>query len=1215
MDKNPRISQTENNQNQQEQTSQNLTINPPRYTLIPQRYSPQPKQIQNPNTPVQPPHDETPTRTTTSDIPESSNARNIQSTPRFSFYPEQIIENGVKNCQNSILGKIITEKPIHVSSIQNGLESIWGSPAGLRIQEIQGKILQFFMDNSFDQERILQVAINVHQPITSGIHEGNPTDGTCWMDFRYEKLPQFCFNCGLVGHAANLCRHKALAEDTLAPLGPWIRSTQPCEQGWPTAMKLLTWNCQGLGNPEIKRALKKLIANHHPDIIFLMENKMDKNQQIFRDKFAASYSLKTIDCISKGNKGKSGVESNRSLWETQGDKPRRYEQVWTTDENHSKIVKEAWTNAKGTAPHKLKVTLESLHRWGGKWFGIILRRIKTLQEDLMKLNEQNGQENQDEQIKSTKQELDELLECEEMWWAQRSRALWLQHGDKNTNQETHQTSEAVEVVKGKINEEIHNLLNEKFTRDEVLQAIKDMKPLAAPGPDGLPTLFYHNYWDILGKEISDLSLNVLNNNGDPTPLNNTHICLIPKCNNPSSPNDFRPISICNVTLKIITKTLTNRIKLVLPDVISYNQGAFIDGRLITDNTLMASDIFHYLKHTNRKNGYVGIKTDMVKAYDRVEWSFLEATLNSMGFPHPMTQTIMNNKIGAETKQDIKQILPNNVVDHIAKYLAMLTLGGRSKNHMFNFIMEKVWKKLKGWKEKNLSFAGRSTLIKVVAQAIPTYLMSSFLIPKGICEQMEKMICHFWWGSSTDSRKIHWVKWANVCKHKKEGGIGFRNFRAFNEALLAKQGWRLITNPNSLVAQMLKAKYHPKTVGKGDNIHIWEDNWIHQKGNSNTWSQKPATEYMMVKDIMNREAQGWNEQVIKEIFIPQEAEKILQIPIIDRSQPDTNTWANTRDGNYTVKTGYQAIIDWEKDNQQDRASSSTTNNEHWNMLWKLKVPPKQSHLIWRILNKALPVKQVWLDSPLTINLHYNKITSIEDWIIYMFHHIDLKGMEMVTTVLYNMWFARNQKVFQDKNLPPHEFNNRANLQLRDYQNFNIANSPIHRPNATSRSSHNNSWSPPPRGSLKINVDAHSSGDGHWYSGLILRREDGSTVGAVTCSHKGSEDSSLGEALGLNDGLDWLEREKITEVVIEMDNQVIVNAVKKRASVRKAWGVVVSRCGNFLSTNPNSTITWVTRSRNRVAHELAKWAEQQPDKIWPNSFPCCITTHILKDMALL
>jgi hypothetical protein len=72
----------------------------------------------------------------------------------------------------------------------------------------------------------IKVAINVHQPIPTGIHVGNLTDGTCWIDFRYEKLPQVCFNCGLVGHAMNLCRNEALKDDTLAPLGPWIRSTQ-----------------------------------------------------------------------------------------------------------------------------------------------------------------------------------------------------------------------------------------------------------------------------------------------------------------------------------------------------------------------------------------------------------------------------------------------------------------------------------------------------------------------------------------------------------------------------------------------------------------------------------------------------------------------------------------------------------------------------------------------------------------------------------------------------------------------------------------------------------------------------------------------------------------------------------------------------------------------------------------------------------------------------
>jgi hypothetical protein len=72
----------------------------------------------------------------------------------------------------------------------------------------------------------VKVAINVHQPIPSGIHVGNPTDGTYWVDFRYEKLPQMCFKCGLVGHADNLCRNRALEADTLAPLGPWIRSSQ-----------------------------------------------------------------------------------------------------------------------------------------------------------------------------------------------------------------------------------------------------------------------------------------------------------------------------------------------------------------------------------------------------------------------------------------------------------------------------------------------------------------------------------------------------------------------------------------------------------------------------------------------------------------------------------------------------------------------------------------------------------------------------------------------------------------------------------------------------------------------------------------------------------------------------------------------------------------------------------------------------------------------------
>jgi hypothetical protein len=288
--------------------------------------------------------------------------------------------------------------------------------------------------------------------------------------------------------------------------------------------------------------------------------------------------------------------------------------------------------------------------------------------------------------KKKEKELDDLLESEELWWGQRSRALWQQSGDKNTKyfhmkanmrrrknkieaikdqqgqiqydkdqieqvfidhfqalftkQTTHNIEETVAVVKNRINEDMFQILNDQFTKEEVGQAIRDMKALAAPGPDGLPAMFFHNYWDIIGNDITNMALDILNNNGDPTSLNSTHICLIPKIPNPATPSDYRPISLCNVTLKIITKTLANRIKQILPNLISPNQSAFIQGRLITDNTIIAYDIFNYLAHTNRKIGYVGIKTDMAKAYDRMEWVFIEATLTSMGFPKAMIQTIM-----------------------------------------------------------------------------------------------------------------------------------------------------------------------------------------------------------------------------------------------------------------------------------------------------------------------------------------------------------------------------------------------------------------------------------------------------------------------------------------------------------------------------------------------------------------------------------------------
>lgn len=108
----------------------------------------------------------------------------------------------------------------------------------------------------------------------------------------------------------------------------------------------------------------------------------------------------------------------------------------------------------------------------------------------------------------------------------------------------------------------------------------------------------------------------------------------------------------------------------------------------------------------------------------------------------------------------------------------------------------------------MSKAGKAVLLKNVAQAVPSYAMSSFLLPKSLCAELEIMMNSFWWGSKNNGRKgIKWLSWTNMSMTKSMGGLGFRDLYGFNIALLGKQCWNLIDNPDSLVARVFKAQYY------------------------------------------------------------------------------------------------------------------------------------------------------------------------------------------------------------------------------------------------------------------------------------------------------------------------------------------------------------------------------------------------------------------------
>lgn len=146
-----------------------------------------------------------------------------------------------------------------------------------------------------------------------------------------------------------------------------------------------------------------------------------------------------------------------------------------------------------------------------------------------------------------------------------------------------------------------------------------MHPNKALGSNGMSPLFFQHHWHIIGQSITKALLSTLNTGQMPQVLNHTFITLISKKNHLAIIADYRPISLCNVLYKLISKVLANRLKVLLLCLISKSQNAFVPRRLITDNILVAYDVIHFLKRKSKGNqGFMSLKFDMSKAYDRVE---------------------------------------------------------------------------------------------------------------------------------------------------------------------------------------------------------------------------------------------------------------------------------------------------------------------------------------------------------------------------------------------------------------------------------------------------------------------------------------------------------------------------------------------------------------------------------------------------------------------
>ncbi|CAL9002074.1 unnamed protein product [Prunus brigantina] len=760
-------------------------------------------------------------------------------------------------------------------------------------------------------------------------------------------------------------------------------------------------------------------------------------------------------------------------------------------------------------------------------------------------------------------------------------------------------------------------------------------------------------------------------------------------------------------IKIASKVLANRMKIILPSLISPSQSAFVSGRLISDNSILAAEIIHCLRSRRRgKKGFLALKLDMSKAYDRIEWPFLEEMMKKLGFAEQWVRLIMTC-VTTVTYSFLVHGSPCGYLtpsrglrqgDPLSPYLFILCAQGFSSflthaerdgrlkgvsicrgapsiNHLlfaddcYLFARANVGdcgtiKEALSWYEwvsgqqvnlqksaicfsKNVQHHDQLVLAASLGVSCVEHYDKYLGLPMVVGRNKD-----FWWNGNNGDRKIHWLAWDKLCQPKDLGGLGFRDLYAFNLAMLAKQGWRLIQYPDSLIARVLRAKYFPDKsfldvpvsdnssyvwksicaarkillqgsrwqVGSGAEIDIWKDPWLPRPSTFRVISPKPTgCAVTKVTELILDHPRRWNISLLSNLLYPPDVDVIRTLPLSFHHRVDALIWHFDTKGHFTVKSAYKVartVLD-----PKPVASSSTGNgfSNGWTALWKAKIPSKIKLFWWRACTGILPTKD---------NLWKRKI------------HLDtccvLCGAEMESTlhVLWHCPFARgvwacasigsggiSQQYHHvhDWVLSRIDHLSYADLDLFfvtgwaiwEARNGKLWNNQTPKPEFTSSSaavrlldfvrarpqgaalgrgcSAPQPWTKPCAGSLKINVDGSwTAGNTYGGVGIVVRDSNGKFV-AGRALHVDNVFSALQvEAMAAREGAILAVEGDFNNVIFESDSLQIVSAIRSSSVDRSHVGPVVEDTKAMLTQITGDGFTHIRRVANGAAHRLARYA---------------------------
>ncbi|CAL1375269.1 unnamed protein product [Linum trigynum] len=351
----------------------------------------------------------------------------------------------------------------------------------------------------------------------------------------------------------------------------------------------------------------------------------------------------------------------------------------------------------------------------------------------------------------------------------------------------------------------------------------------------------------------------------------------------------------------------------------------------------------------------------------------------------------SKNVAIPDQEFLAQILGVGAVGVQDKYLGLPTLIAQSKMATFRYVEERLLARLQGWARRTLSLAAKEILLKSVASALPLHVMSCFKLPLSLCRALDRLVARFWWGVEDGRTRLRWMSWRKMCRSKHDGGMGFRRFKHFNQALLAKIGWRILEDPSSLLARVYKGKYFPTgsflsatarsrpswgwqsvlygrqlllrglrwQVGNGRSVSALEDSWVpalHPQPPLANPLVLPREGILKVADLLCPGEGRWSEEKLCQWFSPASIKAIKAIPLSRQDIGDKLIWHETGDGVFSVKSAYHLAVAVDAQQGHWGPTVSLMDRPSWIRLWGLPIPPKLKIFLWQVMHRFLPTTE-------------------------------------------------------------------------------------------------------------------------------------------------------------------------------------------------------------------------------------------------------------------